>query len=51
MVAMDLLAMPSSRGISTLLVTIDHYCKWAAVIPLKDKKARTADKHRSRNIT
>ena len=41
LVAVDLLQLPGSRGITTLLVTIDHFSKWGTVVPIKDKRGRT----------
>ena len=42
LVSLDLVQLPASRRRSIgCLVCIDHYTKWAAVVPIKDKKAIT----------
>ena len=42
LMSLDLLMLPpTSRGNKYCLVCVDHYSKWAAVVPLKDKKAIT----------
>src|SRR5215469_12748365 len=40
MVAVDLLQLPKTRkGYNYLLVTIDHYSKWLAAVPIKTKSS------------
>lgn len=42
LVAMDLVSFErSSSGFNTILVVVDHFSKFAAAVPLKDKKAQT----------
>lgn len=42
MVAADLVQLPRTRqGHVGCLVVVDHYSKWASVVPLKNKKAQT----------
>uniref|UniRef100_A0A6A7FN12 RNA-directed DNA polymerase n=1 Tax=Hirondellea gigas TaxID=1518452 RepID=A0A6A7FN12_9CRUS len=42
LMAVDLLQFPkSSKGNIAALVTIDHFSKWLAVVPLRDKRAAT----------
>ena len=41
LMAMDLVSLPPSHGYIGLLVMVDHFSKWLAVAPIRDKKAKT----------
>ena len=42
LVAIDLLSLPTtSRGNVACLVVVDHYSKWVAAVPLRDKRSST----------
>ena len=42
LLSMDLVQLPTtSRGHKYCLVTVDHYTKWAAIVPLRDKRGGT----------
>ena len=41
LMAMDLVSLPPSHGYIGMLVVVDHFSKWLAVAPIRDKKAKT----------